>query len=155
MKIKGSVEQGVYVLLMLAIQKDHLPLKSQLLSERLEVSDSYLKKILRKLVVADLIASNASKDGGFTLGRPISEITMLDVCQAVDDSASLQLPTLNLAERVFPGSPEHIKQSTKLVADTFERSQTAFNTELANMTLNKLLESESVQRGVIDWRSLN
>jgi len=115
MKIKGSVEQGVYVLLMLAVQKDHLPLKSQLLSQRLEVSDSYLKKILRKLVVAGLVSSNVSKDGGFTLGRQINEITMLAVCQAVDDSMSLQLPTLNLAERVFPGSPEHIKQSTDLV----------------------------------------
>jgi len=155
MKIKGSVEQGVYVLLMLAIQKDHLPLKSQLFSERLEVSDSYLKKILRKLVVAELVASSASKDGGFTRGRSINEITMLAVCQAVDDSASLQLPALNLAERVFPGSPEHIKQSTELVADTFERAQAAFNAELAQMTLDKLLESKSVQHGAIDWQTLD
>ena len=42
MKINGSVAQGVYVLLMLAFQKDHPPLKSQVLSARLAVPDSYL-----------------------------------------------------------------------------------------------------------------
>ena len=56
---------------------------------------------------------------------------------------------------VFPGSPEHIKQSTELVADTFERAQAAFNAELAQMTLDKLLESKSVQHGAIDWQTLD
>lgn len=75
MKISKSVEQGIYVTLMLALQKNHTPVKSLVLSQRLEVSDSYLKKILRKLVVADIINSNASKDGGYTLKRSVETIT--------------------------------------------------------------------------------
>ncbi|MCD5481575.1 Rrf2 family transcriptional regulator [Lactobacillus delbrueckii subsp. bulgaricus] len=49
MKINKSVEQAIYVLLILALQKDGEPLKSRVLSAHLKVSDSYLKKILMKL----------------------------------------------------------------------------------------------------------
>lgn len=49
MKINKSVEQAIYVLLILALQKDGEPLKSRILSAHLKVSDSYLKKILMKL----------------------------------------------------------------------------------------------------------
>ena len=49
MKINKSVEQAIYVLLILALQKDGEPLKSRVLSTHLKVSDSYLKKILMKL----------------------------------------------------------------------------------------------------------
>ena len=49
MEINKSVEQAIYVLLILALQKDGEPLKSRVLSAHLKVSDSYLKKILMKL----------------------------------------------------------------------------------------------------------
>lgn len=52
MKISKSLEQATFVLLMLALQKEHWPIKSIVFSQRLGVSDSYLKKVLRKLVVA-------------------------------------------------------------------------------------------------------
>nr|WEJ76209.1 hypothetical protein M8286_08715 [Streptococcus suis] len=44
MKINKSVEQAVYVLIILALQEDHRPVKSHVLSQVLQVSDSYLKK---------------------------------------------------------------------------------------------------------------
>lgn len=46
MKVNKSVEQAIYVLVILALQKDHAPIKSRVLSQILQVSDSYLKKIL-------------------------------------------------------------------------------------------------------------
>ena len=84
MKINKSVERAIFVLLMLALQLEHKPVKSSILSSKLEVSDSYLKKILRQLVVAELITSNASKDGGFQLAKSIEEITLYDVYAAVE-----------------------------------------------------------------------
>ena len=44
MKISKSLEQAIFVLLMLALQKDKTPVKSFILSKKLEISDSYLKK---------------------------------------------------------------------------------------------------------------
>ena len=55
MKLNKSFEQAVYVLTMLALQENHTPVKSHVLSDILEVSDSYLKKILVKLTRAGLI----------------------------------------------------------------------------------------------------
>lgn len=71
MKLNKSTEQAVYIVIILALQVNHHPLKSSLLAEILQVSDSYLKKILRKLVVAGIITSAASKDGGFQLKKNI------------------------------------------------------------------------------------
>ena len=51
MIINQCVEQGIFVVLILSLERDHHPLRSAELSSILSVSDSYLKKILRKLVL--------------------------------------------------------------------------------------------------------
>lgn len=153
LKISKSIEQGIYVLLMIALQTDHRPLRSQLLSERLEVSDSYLKKILRKLVVAGLIESSAGKEGGFTLLKQIDTISLYDVCQALDEIDDLQLPNLHLARKLFPGDNVHIKASEQKTLETFNQANSAFSGVLKGMTLDQLLESDSYQKGVVDWYS--
>lgn len=61
---------------MLGLQKDNQSVKSNVMSKILKVSDSYLKKILRKLVLADLVISSASKDGGFQLKKSLNQITL-------------------------------------------------------------------------------
>ena len=69
MKINKSVEQATYVLLILALQKKHTPLKSRVLSKTMGVSDSYLKKILMMLKHNELITASASKKVGYQLKR--------------------------------------------------------------------------------------
>ena len=54
MKMKSGVEQAICILIMLATQIDQRPIKSAILSKRLSVSDSYLKKVMRSLVVSGL-----------------------------------------------------------------------------------------------------
>ena len=79
MKLNKSFEQATYVLTMLALQEGHVPVKSHVLSQVLQVSDSYLKKILMKLSKAGLISSNASKTGGYQLAQPVETIRLKDV----------------------------------------------------------------------------
>lgn len=62
--VKCSGAQSLVVLVMLALQKGGLPVKSYLLSNRLEVSESYLKKTMRKLVVAGIVEA-IEGDGSF------------------------------------------------------------------------------------------
>ena len=64
MKVKNSVEQAICLLIIIAHSNDEKPLKSYNISDSLGVSDSYLKKIIRQLVVAGLITSEAGKKGG-------------------------------------------------------------------------------------------
>ena len=84
MIINKCVEQGIYVILILAAEKDHRPLNSQELSSILLVSESYLKKIFRKLVLAGLVVSNPGKDGGFQIGKDFEKITLYDVYAALE-----------------------------------------------------------------------
>ncbi|MBP5843823.1 Rrf2 family transcriptional regulator [Lactiplantibacillus plantarum] len=153
LKVSKGVEQGVFVLIMLALQKNHIPVKSNILSEVLNVSDSYLKKVLRKLVVADLISSNASKDGGFQLKKPIEKISFFDICMALDPIREIELQNMHLANRIFPNDPEHVKQSEKTVVDTFSKGTEAFYNELRAVSLSELLKKEKYTEGTIDWPS--
>ena len=69
MKIRKSFEQAICILLLIGAHEK--PIKSHELSEKLLVSDSYLKKITRQLVVAGFITSMANKRGGFALTKQI------------------------------------------------------------------------------------
>ena len=84
MKLNKSFEQATYVITMLALQKEHQPVKSHVLSQVLQVSDSYLKKVLMKLSKAGLVVSSASKTGGYQLAQPVEDISLKDVFFALE-----------------------------------------------------------------------
>lgn len=144
MKINKSVEQTIYVLLILALQKDGEPLKSRVLSAHLKVSDSYLKKKLKK---GGLIAASASKNGGYQLARPIGAISIKDVftaLQLTDD----QLELSHLAQYIFP-DPNHVAQSEQEISQAFDQAFAAFYDQLDQFKLDRLLKEDAVGR--IDW----
>lgn len=150
MRISKNYEQGIYVLLLLATQKDHQPLKSGLMSQLLGVSDSSLKKILRKLVVKELIESTASKDGGFNLKKSIDEITLLDVLHAIEDDRVIKYTMTHLAQSIFPNKKQAF-ESENLVIQTITRGEQAFSAELAKVNLGELIDKQSIRHGAIDW----
>ncbi|WP_195469375.1 Rrf2 family transcriptional regulator [Clostridium sp. D43t1_170807_H7] len=149
MKISKSFEQGIYVLLMLGLQKDNQSVKSNVMSKILKVSDSYLKKILRKLVLADLVISSASKDGGFQLKKSLNQITLYDVYKAIE-TEGIKYEISDLAEHIF-NDDEHTKQSKKKVMDTIDLGVNAFNSELSSVYLSELLIEEENRCIKIDW----
>lgn len=60
------------------------PLLTRDLSEGTQIPTHYLSKILRRLVLADLLESRKGRGGGFILARPPGEISFRDVLVAVD-----------------------------------------------------------------------
>lgn len=140
MKVNESVEQAVFALLILATQKNNAPVKSSAISDTLKISDSYLKKTLRKLVVAKLIKSSASKDGGFQLARAFETITLYDVYRAVETEK--YNPRLSdTAKNVF-SDQSHVKQSEAIVVKTFLSARSAFDEELKSLYLSTLLKPD-------------
>ncbi|EUJ19060.1 RrF2 family transcriptional regulator [Listeria aquatica] len=69
MKLTRSLEQAVCIITLLSTQDSTVPLASDVISKRLQVSSSYLKKIMRKLVVKDIIRSVSGNNGGFSLAK--------------------------------------------------------------------------------------
>ena len=161
MKMSNAVEQSLVVLVMLALQKDELPIKSYLLSNRLEVSESYLKKTMRKLVVAGIVQAIASKEVGFKLARSIADITLLDVYEAIEGDGSF-IHSTQLADRIFLNQAsnkpvEDVQQALEVAVDdvltVFNDAEADFKKRLQNYTIAKLLQHINVDEfGKIDWR---
>ncbi|MCI1986357.1 MAG: Rrf2 family transcriptional regulator [Lactobacillus sp.] len=152
MKISKNIEPGIYVLLLLATQTHHTPLKSHTLSQILQVSDSSLKKVLRKLVVHGLITSTASKDGGFVLRRPLTDITLLDVMHALEGPELLEFQSSHLAQQIFPDKA-HTAASEVAVTTALAAANAAYEAQLAHFYLSSIIKAGALSDGLVDWEA--
>lgn len=84
MQLTKGVEQAVCIIVLLATQESTAPLASDEISKKLAVSPSYMKKIIRKLVVQGIAVSVPGNNGGVSLAKPVADITMLDVIEAME-----------------------------------------------------------------------
>lgn len=99
MKLSGSCEQGIAIILLIAQSKTKV-LSAKQISNRLNLSLAYSQKILRKLVVANLIKSTPGINGGFLLANSTKKISLLDIIQAINnDTKNIDLPTVNKLNR--------------------------------------------------------
>lgn len=152
MRLSKKFEQGIYVVFMLALQLEDRPIKSHILSEKLQVSDSYLKKILAKLVKFNIVKSNASKNGGFQLARNIDEISLYDIYQALEEEKEYR-PPQDLAYKIFV-CKEAIDKNVKKIDGVFVNAFNAFNEELKKLKFSDLLEKDIIKNGKLDWEKI-
>lgn len=141
MKIKGSLEQAVCILLVIAHTPGHAPVKSYTLSERLGLSDSYLKKIMRQLVVAGLVDSEAGKKGGFVLKKAPKNISLLDVFEAIESTAPF-LSTTNLVDKVFPKEKMIAHEKEQQIVSVFTQAEQAYRHSLSQFTLDHVIAED-------------
>lgn len=149
MKINKSIEQGVFVIIMLELEKDHRPLKCPILSKNLGVSTSYLQKILHRLVEAGLVNSTASKDGGYTIAKKAKDITIADIMDAVDE-VKMDFDSARLAENLF-GNDSHVGKAERLVEGAFKSGINAMRDALSKISIEDLLEKDRNRNGSIEW----
>ena len=149
MTVNQSVEQGIYVVLILSLEKDHRCLRSTELSRILSVSDSYLKKILRKLVLAGIIYSNPGKDGGFQLARSIEEISAYDVFAALEGESCV-VKMSGIGNRIFIDDKKFMQGEEK-VLNAFRQANDAFMKELKRLSLSELVSRKNYLNGTVEF----
>ena len=149
MKINKSVEQAIYVIVILALQEGHASVKSHIISEILRVSDSYLKKILIKLSKAGLIQSNASKTGGYQLSRDVEEISLKDIFFALELHNDV-IEFKHLSHAIFDDE-EHVREGEDKIHNVLNRGLVSFYNELDKFNISELLHKEAYEKGVIEW----
>ncbi|MDG4984177.1 Rrf2 family transcriptional regulator [Lactococcus lactis] len=88
MKLSNSFIQAIGVVVMLAELPEKETLKSSEISSRMGTSPSYLLKIAKKLKDADILCSEASKRGGYSLKKPVDQISFLDIFDAIESENS-------------------------------------------------------------------
>lgn len=149
MKISSTFEQGIYVVIILALEKDHTPVKSSTMSSLLEVSDSYLKKILMKLSHSGLVVSSASKRGGYTLSLPADKISLKDIFKALGEGDDI-FSQSGYAEKLFPGR-SHVKSSEDKILEALSEGMDAFYGRLDKLKISDLLVDGAWQSGAVNW----
>lgn len=83
MRISERVDNAVRAIGELAVEAS-ATVKADAIAQHQGISLKYLLDILRDLKRAELVRSKRGPDGGFTLSRPATEISLADVFRAVD-----------------------------------------------------------------------
>ncbi|QRG70153.1 RrF2 family transcriptional regulator [Brevibacillus choshinensis] len=89
MKFSQATDYALHAMLYLVSEAPDKPVSVQLLAEKLGVSQTYLSKMLTKLVKAGLIHSVPGANGGYRLKRNQDDISFLDVIHAIEGTSSL------------------------------------------------------------------
>jgi Rrf2 family protein len=84
MKLSESVEWAVHCAVLLAMVPDRATLPANRLAEYHGVPGPYLAKSLQALARQGLAEATGGRRGGYRLARPATEITVLEVVQAVE-----------------------------------------------------------------------
>ncbi|MEG0275533.1 MAG: Rrf2 family transcriptional regulator [Coprobacillus sp.] len=136
MKIRQSFEQAICILLLIGSR--HEPVKSHELSKELDVSDSYLKKITRQLVISDLITSKASKLGGFVLNRSLEDISLYDIFIAIEGKEKF-IETSHLVDKVFD-SHLKVKDTEEMIVNYLDQAERQYKDKLKEITLSHIVK---------------
>ena len=86
--LSKSAEYGLRIMAYLAVSSPEVPLRAKDIAEQVNIPAFYLSKILRRMVEAGLLKASKGHRGGFTIMRPPSKITFLEVLLAIDGDIS-------------------------------------------------------------------
>ena len=91
MKISRSTGYGLLAVGYIAKHSDKNIILSQTISKEYNIPLEYLLKIMEHLVRARILQSKRGPRGGFSMGRPATKITMLDVVEAIEGPFDVSL----------------------------------------------------------------
>lgn len=84
MQLGKGVEWCTHICGMLALVPEGRGLSSDALADFFEVPSAYLAKQMQLLRRAGIVESVRGKGGGYRLARPVDQITLLDIVQAIE-----------------------------------------------------------------------
>ncbi len=81
--ISEAASIGWHAMIVLASSGDKLCSTAEI-ADRLQVSGAHLSKVLQRLTKAGLVDAVRGPHGGFSLGKPATEMTVLDIYEAIE-----------------------------------------------------------------------
>ena len=129
--LSQTIEYALRAMTFLAGLDEGVSANSETIAGGTKVPQGYLSKVLRDLVVAELVISQRGPNGGFCLARPPKEVSMLDVINAVDPLQRIRKCPL--------GNPAHINLCP--LHARIDRSIAMIEKEFKNTSLGEILAS--------------
>jgi len=115
------------------IAKSGDQLTSNQIAEKLDAESTFVRKILVRLAKSNLVTSYPGRYGGYSLGKPATEITVLDVYQALVNTT----PT--------PYYSVTSTGSEYFISLIITKAEKEFQGVLANFTIDELLSNTDEQ----------
>lgn len=133
--ISLTIEYALRAMVCLSSSKAEESMNSETIAERTKVPKGYLSKIMRDLVVANLVDSQRGPNGGFVLARPASQINILSIVDAVDP--------INRIRECPLGNPSHTKLCPlhRRLDDSLANIERDFKETLLSEVLESTLEA--------------
>lgn len=117
--LSQTTEYALRAMSCLAYSPDQLVSTSDLASIS-KVPMNYLAKVLQLLARADLVNGRRGVGGGYKLARPASEITMLDIINAIDPIQRIEGCPLGLENHgVLCPMHRRLDQASQMLIDLF------------------------------------
>ena len=153
MHLTKSTEQAICIMVMLYLQDRHVFLNSKEISQRLNISPTYLKKIMRKLVVNDLIKANTGIGGGYKY-KSNKKVTLYDVYVALNDEVEIFALKTDYVSKIFEGALAVDKRYSKYLKKVNTVNK-AIKSSLEEITIENLVEDilEENSKIRLDWNN--
>lgn len=139
MKLTKGFEQAACIIVLLATQDPSIPLTSLEINKRLKCSPTYLRKIIRKLVVSKLVNSVSGNNGGFTLATSADNINLLQVVEALEGPIETFSDT-ELISEVFKEFPFITDHGTAILKNAFAQADQLWRDSLKKKTVHQLIK---------------
>ncbi|MER0246347.1 Rrf2 family transcriptional regulator [Streptomyces sp. HSW2009] len=139
MQLAKGVEWGLHCCLALAWLGDAEPVPTAKLAAVFDLPQPYLNKRLQALVRAGVLSSSPGARGGFRLGRPPEQITLMDVVAAIEgpDDAFRCTEIRQQGAGFGTAAPEFAQPCG--IATAMRKAELAWRRELAAQSLADLM----------------
>lgn len=153
MHLTKSTEQAICIMVMLYLQDRHVFLNSKEISQRLNISPTYLKKIMRKLVVNDLVKANTGIGGGYKY-KSNKKVTLYDVYVALNGEVEIFALKTDYVSKIFEGALAVDKRYSKYLKKVNTVNK-AIKSSLEEITIESLVEDilEENAKIRLDWNN--
>jgi Rrf2 family protein len=143
MRLGEGVEWALHCCVFLAVLPDGQALPASRLAEFHGVPGPYLAKHLQALSQAGIVESVPGRRGGYRLGRPAAEITLVEVVDAVE-GATGSFRCTEIRRRGPSASAADEYRRPCSIAVAMRRADEAWRAELVRQTLATLLGEVAV-----------
>ena len=153
MHLTKSTEQAICIMVMLYLQDRHVFLNSKEISQRLNISPTYLKKIMRKLVVNDLVKANTGIGGGYKY-KSNKKVTLYDIYVALNDEVEIFALKTDYVSKIFEGALAVDKRYNKYLKKVNTVNK-PIKSSLEDITIESLVEDilEENAKIRLDWNN--
>lgn len=112
MRLRKAAVYAISATIHIAEHRHDGPVGARVIAEAHDLPFEYLSKILQQLVKAGLLISETGRRGGFELGRPAGEITLLQVVEAIGGPSE----AVNIIPDEGPRST-HVRERLAVLSD--------------------------------------